>query len=262
MSSSNETITKTLTVVISLCLVCAVIVSSAAVMLKPAQKINKAADMQRNILLAAGLLSEGENAAAKFKEVVDVKLLDLNTGKFATDRKAADFDYRAAPRDKEISIALDAKDDIVKIKRRSNIAPVYLAKDNGKLSSVILPVYGAGLWGPMYGFIAIDPDATTVKGIKFYEHKETPGLGAEIENPKWVASWVGKKLFNDKGEIAITVQKGGVTANDPQKMYKVDGLSGATLTSNGVQFIFTFWLGEQGFGPFLQSVRNGELTHG
>lgn len=85
----------------------------------------------------------------------------------------------------------------------------------------------------------------------------TPGLGGEVENPNWVGQFEGKKLFDDNFKPALKVVKGGATAGD---IHGVDGLSGATLTGNGVQHTFDFWLGDMGFGPFLAKVREGELN--
>ncbi|MGL4860029.1 MAG: NADH:ubiquinone reductase (Na(+)-transporting) subunit C, partial [Enterobacteriaceae bacterium] len=123
---------------------------------------------------------------------------------------------------------------------------------------LVLPVYGNGLWSVMYAFLAVDIDGQTVKGITFYEHGETPGLGGEIENPNWQKGWIGKKLFDPQGDIAIHIVKGGARPDD---INGIDGLSGATLTTNGVQHTMQFWLGENGYGPFLKKVRAGELNN-
>jgi Na+-transporting NADH:ubiquinone oxidoreductase subunit C len=144
--------------------------------------------------------------------------------------------------------------------RRSNQAEIYLVRDeSGQVNKIVLPVYGTGLWSMMYAFVALDNDGNTVKGITYYDQGETPGLGGEVENPSWRQQWVGKQLFDDNGQPAIRVVKGGARQGD---VHGVDGLSGATLTSNGVQHTFDFWLGEHGFGPFLKKVREGALKNG
>jgi len=162
------------------------------------------------------------------------------------------------------SITLDEKDDVAKIKTRANIAPVYLAYAEGveskNVSFVVLPIHGYGLWSTMHGFIALDKDGNTIKGLNYYEHGETPGLGGEIQNPKWVAQFVGKKLLDDAGNPAIKILKPGNAI--PTSASDVDGLSGATLTSKGVQNSFTFWAGAKGFAPFLTKVRQGALNNG
>ncbi len=249
MSSNQESIGKTLGVVISLCLVCAILVSTAAVQLRPLQQANKELDIQTNILAAAGIKTgEGADISKIFADNIEARVVNIKTGKFV-DTDPNSFDFEKSKFDQKISVKLDKKTDIAGIQRMTNESPVYLAKVNGKVSTIILPVQGYGLWAMMFGFIALDIDTTTIKAINFYKHTETPGLGGEIQNPKWVATWTGKKL-------PVDVLK-GYSGND---VHKLDGLSGATLTSNGVDNTFKFWTGENGFGPFLAEVRKGALN--
>lgn len=267
MSSNNDSISKTLIVVVSLCLVCAVVVSTAAVQLRPKQTQNKLLDSQVNILRSVGLI-EGKASpqviADTFSKHVESRLVNLETGEIVADcdtRCAENYDYRRAMKDPELSAALDGAADVASIRRVAARAPVYLTYDADRnLKAVVLPVHGYGLWSTMHAFLALETDGNTVIGLNYYEQGETPGLGAEIENPRWKAQFEGKKLVNEAGEIALEVKKPG-NAN-PDSAYEVDGLSGATLTANGVQNTFTFWIGENGFGPFLQKVRQGALTNG
>jgi Na+-transporting NADH:ubiquinone oxidoreductase subunit C len=119
----------------------------------------------------------------------------------------------------------------------------------------VLPVYGYGLWSTMWGYVALDGRGERVKGITFYSHGETPGLGAEIENPRWQEQWVGKRTLGEDGKVRLKVAKGGVPAGGED--YHIDAISGATLTSNGVDNMIHFWLGEQGFGPYLARLQSG-----
>jgi Na+-transporting NADH:ubiquinone oxidoreductase subunit C len=130
--------------------------------------------------------------------------------------------------------------------------------DENGLSKVILPVRGYGLWSTMSGFVALDKDLNTVLGFGFYDQKETPGLGGEVDNPKWKQLWIGKKIYSESGEVEISVVKGHVDDATPDAGYKVDGLSGATLTSNGVSNLMKFWMGDKGYKPFLTNLKNGE----
>jgi Na+-transporting NADH:ubiquinone oxidoreductase subunit C len=248
MSSNNESIGKTLTVVVALCLVCAIIVSFASVQLRPLQQANKTQDIQKNILAAAGI-DAVENISDTFNAKIEARVVDMNTGEFvATDPNS--FDFEKSKFDQKISIALKANDikDIAGIQRMTTESPVYISKKaDGSTDAIILPIQGYGLWGVMYGFIALESDAETVKDINFYKHNETPGLGGEIQNPQWTAMWSGK-------ELPINVVKSGA-----KNEHQVDGLSGATLTSNGVDHAVDFWTGENGFGPFLAKVREGAL---
>lgn len=261
-NKGNDSIGKTLLVVIMLCLVCSVIVAGSAVGLKARQNEQRALDKQRNILDVAGLMQpgmKGEEIRRVFSERISPRLVDLQTGNML-DKDPESFNEAQALRDSQQSIAIPAAQDTAGIKRRSNVAEIWLVRDEQqKVQQLILPVYGNGLWSVMYAFVALNTDGRTVEGITYYDHGETPGLGGEIENPNWRKQWIGKKLLDDSGNPAIRVVKGGA---QPGNEYAVDGLSGATLTSNGVQHSFDFWMGELGFGPFLKQVREGALNNG
>lgn len=259
---NNDSIGKTLLVILVLCLVCSIVVAGSAVGLKARQQEQRALDKQRNILAVAGLMKDGmsaDDAARIFAERISVRLVSLKTGELL-DKDPSKFNQAQALKDPQMSIALDASQDPAGIKRRSNIAEIYLVRDEQKqIQQVVLPVYGNGLWSVMHAFVALETDGRTIRGITYYDHGETPGLGGEIENPNWQAQFVGKRVLNDEGQPALRVVKGSARAGD---MYAVDGLSGATLTSNGVQRSFDFWMGESGFGPFLNRVREGALNNG
>lgn len=259
---SNDSIGKTLLVVLVLCLVCSIVVAGSAVGLKSRQQEQRALDKQRNILAVAGLMQQGmstDDVADIFSERITPRLLDLKTGNLL-DSDPASFNQALALKDPEQSVQLDAHDDPAGIKRRSNVVEIYLVKDaQQKVQEIVLPVYGNGLWSMMYAFVALDTDGRTVKGITYYDQGETPGLGGEIENPNWRAQFIGKKVLDDNGRPALKVVKGGARQGDE---YAVDGLSGATLTANGVQHSFDFWMGDLGFGPFLKQVREGVLNNG
>ena len=255
--SSNDSIKKILTVAFALCIVCSVVVSTAAVVLKPAQEANKSLDKKRNILAAAGMLEPGVSVEEQFASVTP-RIVDLRTGRFNNDIDPEKFDQRKAAKDPEKSEKLSAEQDIAKISRRENYAVVYLVEDDaGQTDKIILPVHGYGLWSTLYGFVALESDANTVAGLGFFEHGETPGLGGEVDNPAWKAQWPGKQVFRD-GEAVIGLVKGTVNPDSPDAIFQVDGLSGPTLTANGVTNLVQFWLGDQGFAPFLDNLRNGE----
>jgi Na+-transporting NADH:ubiquinone oxidoreductase subunit C len=260
--SKNDSFGKTLWVILLLCLVCSVIVAGSAVGLKSKQEEQRLLDKQTNILYVAGLLSRGMSPAqirGTFADRIEPRLVDLNSGGFVLG-KTAGFDLAAALRSNAMSRALTPEEDIAGIRRRSNYAEIYMVRDKqGTVDKIVLPIYGTGLWSMMHAFIALDADGNTVRGLSFYDHGETPGLGGEIQNARWREQWIGKQLFDANGLPAIRIVKGGARRGD---IHGVDALSGATLTSNGVQNTFNFWLGEQGFGPFLQKVREGALKNG
>lgn len=254
--ANKDTIGKTLTVALLLCIVCSVVVSTAAVMLRPMQEANKDLDRKRNILLAAGMYEKGVPIDEQFA-AIQPRLVDLESGQF-TDGDPSVYDQRKAAKDPGRSIKLDGEQDIAKIQRRENKAIVYLVEgDNGDVDKLILPVHGYGLWSTLYGFVALENDLNTVAGLGFFDHAETPGLGGEVDNPRWKAMWPGKKVYRD-GEVELALKKGAVEPGEPNAQYRVDGLSGATITSRGVTNLVQFWLGENGFKPFLENFRRGD----
>lgn len=255
--SSNDGIKKTLIVAVSLCIVCSVIVSTAAVVLKPAQEINKTLDRKRNILAAAGMLQEGVSVEEQFGQVTP-RVVDLRTGRFADDVDPDGYDQRKAAKDPSASDRLDAAQDLAKISRREHYALVYLVEsDSGEVEKIILPIHGYGLWSTLYGYIALESDGNTVAGLGFYEHAETPGLGGEVDNPRWKAFWPGKQVYKD-GEVEIALIKGSVDPASAKAPWQIDGLAGATLTARGVSNLVQFWLGETGFQPFLNNLKTGK----
>ena len=234
------------------CIVCAVFVSGSAVSLRDRQNANRLLDKQRNVLVAAGLATDDETlppdeVARRFAPIRQV-VVDLRTGEEAPDIDPSTFDQRAATVDPNTSRV--APDNRAGLPRVPDHALVYELRDaDDRLDLVVLPVSGLGLWSTLHGFIAMDADLETVRGLTFYEHQETPGLGGEVDNPRWKALWPGRKAF-DGDEYRLQVVRGvaGPVAEDP---FRVDGLAGATITSRGVTNLLQFWLGAEGFGPYL-----------
>lgn len=258
---SNDSIGKTLLVVLVLCLVCSIVVAGSAVGLKSRQQAQQALDKQRNILAVSGLMHRyGCGCGSGHLRGAHYPATGESGHRRTAGERPGKFNQAQALKDPQQSMALDASQDPAGIKRRSNLAEIYLVRDaQQKIEQVVLPIYGNGLWSMMYAFVALDVDGRTVKGITYYDQGETPGLGGEVENPNWRQQFVGKQVLDDNGMPALKVVKGGARAGD---LHAVDGLSGATLTSNGVQHSFDFWMGELGFGPFLKKVREGELNNG
>ena len=255
--TNNDTIKKTLIVAILLCLVCSALISFSAVELRDLQEANKTLDKQSKILSAAGLLEDDKDVSSLFNSI-EIKIVNLKTGLFDTSIKIEDFEESSFSRDPNTSIELTSDLDIALLKRRENFQAIYLHYENESLKAIILPVRGYGLWGTMKGYLALESDLKTIIGLEFFDHKETPGLGGEIDNPKWKAIWKGKKVYSDAGDILISVIKGSVDKSNKNAKYQVDGLSGATITSNGVTNLLSFWLGEMGYGPLIKQVRSME----
>lgn len=256
--SNQQTAKYTITVTLIMCLVASVLVAGSAVMLKPHQEANKALDFQKNVLKVAGMYQENVSLEEQFSKV-QVKIVDLETGKFTdavTD--VTKFDQVASAKRPGMFVKLNPEDDIAKLVTREKYAKVFLVNDDQGLSRVILPIRGKGLWSTMSGFIALDKDLNTVLGFGFYSHAETPGLGGEVDNPNWKSMWLNKKVYSESGEVKVSVIKGHVDEATADAEYKVDGLAGATLTSNGVSNLVKYWMGDSGFKPFLTNLKNGE----
>ena len=236
---ANDSIQKTFAVAMALCIVCAVVVSSAAVILRPTQQANKLLDIETQF------------------EQISARIVDLETGLFTQKFDGQAFDQRKASKDPALSTALTSDEDIAKIKRRANYATVYVVEGQQGVDKIILPIKGYGLWSTMYGFLALEADLQTVAGIGFYQHAETPGLGGEIDNPKWKSSWVGKQAYNNN-ELVLSVLKGKADLSRPGSESQIDGLAGATLTTRGVNNLVQYWLGEQGFAPLISHLKTGE----
>lgn len=257
-SLPNDNIVKTIGVATLLCLVCSIVVSGAAIILKPTQVANALLDKKRNILTVAGIQGEGKTVDELFTQI-ETRVVDLSSGEYTEAVNPATFDQRKASKDPAYRTSLSKSQDIAQIGGVSKYASVYLVREGDALSKIILPIKGYGLWSTLYGFIALESDANTVSGITFYEHKETPGLGGEIENKRWQASWQGKRISNPQGEAVIRLIKGAVGPDTADAEYKVDGLAGATLTSNGVSNLVQFWMGKNAFGPYLERVRKQNI---
>jgi len=255
MSNSKDSVSRTVMVALVLCVVCSVIVSAAAVGLRDKQVANAINEKKMNILAAAGIEMVDGDLEAAFATITP-KLVDMRTGQFSTDHDAATYDMRKAAKDPAQARALTGDQDIASIRKQSLYSTVYLVEGEQGIERIILPIHGYGLWSTLYGFIALEGDLNTVVGLGFYEHAETPGLGGEVDNPKWKALWPGKKVFAQGSDVpAIGLIKGNAPAGD---LHRIDGLAGATLTSNGVTNLVKFWLGENGFATFLTKLKAGE----
>ncbi|MCP3986317.1 MAG: Na(+)-translocating NADH-quinone reductase subunit C [bacterium] len=240
-----------------LCVVFSVVVSTVAVSLHDRQEENKRLDRIKNVLGVAGLAEPGERLSpddlnGRFESGLEPVVVEMTTGQGVGGIDPLSFDQRKAAKDPERS--RPAEDNRAKVRRVPNHAVVYLIKEGDQVTGFVLPIEGYGLWSTLYGYLAIEADLQTVKGITFYAHGETPGLGGEVDNVRWKARWPGRQVFDAKGTPMIRVKKGpaGTVEEDP---FQVDGLSGATLTSNGVTNMIKFWLGRSGFGPYLAELR-------
>jgi len=241
-SFDRDSISNTLIVAVGLSLVCSIIVSSAAIVLKPIQAKNEEEFRQTIILDVAGLMQPGGDVAELFG-AIESRMVDLETGDYSDEG------------DPELKVAIPDDLDIAGIGRRARFVPVYLVKDGDNVEQIILPVYGKGLWSTMLGYLSLAPDGNTIKGLRFYAHAETPGLGDQIDKDPWRALWVGKQVYGSGDEPQIRVVRGPVPSGAADPQHLIDGMSGATLTGNGVSGLVQYWTGTHGFGPYLKNFR-------
>ena len=234
-----------------LCLICSILLSVAAVALKERQSANMQLDKQKSVLMACNMVKPGESVSPdqvrQMFETIEPVVIDLGTDGVAEGVNPESFDPGAAP-------LVIPPTNAAQIKEMPGQVQIFKVMKDGKVDMLVLPIFGKGLWGTLYGFLAVNEDTNTIEGITYYDHKETPGLGGEVDNPKWKNRWPHRQVYDKDWNVAIKVIKGhaGEPAGDP---HSVDGLSGATITSRGVTNMLDFWLGEEGFGPYLKTFR-------
>tara|TARA_B100001750_G_C15368231_1_gene525906 strand:+ start:195 stop:983 length:789 start_codon:yes stop_codon:yes gene_type:complete len=246
---------------LALCLICATAVSALHESVVEKQKANAILDKQINILRVAGLLDSETTPSQSEVDVmfedVDAKVINQATGDTLHDQNP--WQYNALKAAKASTSGVDASElpsgpralaKQIQVKRLPKSLIVYEVQKPGK-ECLVLPIWGNGLWSLLQGFVAIDLSGNRVIGITFFSHKETAGLGGEIDNPEWKAQWPGKILFKDGAVAATVVKKGAV--KDPT--IQVDGIAGATITSLAVGRSVHLWLGESGYGPFLNKLQ-------
>ncbi len=247
---ANDDPRKAVGMTVLVAFVAALGVSTAATVLKPYQQVHVERERQarldamlntlpglRDLMVEAGI------------DTLETRIVDLQSGQYDPAIDPASFDPDEAAKGPATSRDLPPGADPAGLKRIATHAPVYLLERDGRLHLVVLPVSGMGYQSLIRAYLALEPDLNTVAALTIVEQAETPGIGARIAEPDWQALWPGHRITDDDGRIMIRVTQG---AAGP---YEVDGISGATRTGNGITAMLTFWLGDQGFGPFLDRLR-------
>lgn len=251
---------KTVFVAFALCLVCSVIVSSTAVSLKDKQEMNAALDMKKNVLSAAGMLDKDTDVSAVFDKF-ETYIVNLDSGEIVDDVDPQTYDQRAAQKMPRLSVAIPANLDFAGLSTRAKYGKIFVYKNEaGEPEIFIFHITSKGLWSTMFGFMALGSDLNTVKGFGYYSQAETPGLGGEVDNPNWKGQWVGKSVYDEEQVVALKLAKGAAPSQGSVAEYRVDGLSGATITANGVSSSVKYWFGDHGYGKFIEKIRAGEVT--
>jgi Na+-transporting NADH:ubiquinone oxidoreductase subunit C len=248
---------RTLLVALAVCGVCAALLTTSVVVLRPLKIENQQRERERRVrALVASLPGVGPLMEQAGAARLEVRAVELATGDYAPS-----LDPEALlpwAEEKAAAVPLASERDTAGIERVPRYAPVYLLRRHDEIHTVILPVRGRGYMSMMYGYLAVAGDGDTIRGITFTQHEETPGLGAEIENPEWQALWQGRRLRDEDGRLRIRVVTRAPAADAPEAAHEVQGIAGATKTGDGVTALVRFWVGPDGFGPFLEQLRAGE----
>lgn len=256
---SNDSPRKAILVVLLTAVICSTLVSAAVVILRPIQQNNQLLDRSRNIMGLTGLLPAGEapgdeEMLALYKSL-DTRMVNIDEGRFDDTYDVNTFNMRRAVNDPQSGTDIPSREDTASLGRRSRYAPVYMVWDGAELDRLILPVRGAGMWSMLYGYIALEPDFTSVAGMAFYEQNETPGLGDQITHEHWLEQWQGKKIYSDQGEALFSVSDSVVEPGSVNAPYQVDALTGATVTGNAVTGMIRYWFGPHGYGELLKNLK-------
>jgi len=254
---AEENAAKPFYSVLVLAFVCSALVAGAAVGLRPLHEANQVFDRKKHILYAADLYDKNKSIEVMFAPI-ETKIVELSSGEFVANdaMQPESYDQLKAALSEATGRTLNKDEDIAKLRHVEKYSLVYLVKKGERTDQIVLPVRGKGLWSTMYAYVALDGDLTTIRGVSFYKHGETPGLGGEIENQRWQNGWRGKKVYNDTGEMDLKIVKGNSATEEPAMSYQIDGLSGATLTTKGVDNLMEFWFGDHGFKPFFTRLKS------
>ncbi len=233
LSLPNDHPGKIVGMAFTVALIASFLVSLTAITLQPLREAN------RERAGKAGMLAIVSQLGAKPPQA---RFVELSSGRYVE-------------KDTGIWRQIPPGRDPARIGQIEAVATVYEVHDDEALSLVILPVRGRGYKSILKGFLALESDLITVAAVKFHEHDETPGLGAVIENESWTSRWKGRQITDASGKILIEVVKG-----QARGIHEVDGISGATRTGSGVSKLIRFWLGPDGYGPYLEKLRRGDVS--
>lgn len=253
IATPNDNRAKTLVVAFLVSLICALLVTGVTVMLRPIQAQNRAAEQQARLeALITAVPGISDLIAESGGDALSTVVIDLDAGTAAAGVTPETLE--AALSNQANWTTLAAGDDTAGIGNRPNYAQIYLLRSGETVSLAILPVVGSGYNGRIQALLALRGDMRTLAGITVTEQSETPGLGARIEEPLWQQSFAGKYLVDDTGAMRFAVARGQARTE-----YEVDGITGATRTSNAMTQMVRFWVGPRGYGPLIAAIRRGEF---
>jgi len=267
----RDSIGGTVLVASVLCVVCSIVVSVAAVGLRPIKERNQKQAFQREVLKVLDLYDPDENKPSEIPELfeqVKTALVDIDAGTTISweevDLSSDTFDLKEVSPNPKYTVNIPPEKDVAGMGTREKYTVVYmLLGDSGEVEQLVLPVRGKGLWSTMWGLLSLDGDGKTVRGLTFYEDGETPGLGGEINNPSWLSKWSNpecpKVLYGPSENVQISFSKGNVTCEMPESEHKFEALGGATITTRGVEQMMHYWLGDHAYKPLINNLTSGEV---
>ncbi|NIW24179.1 MAG: NADH:ubiquinone reductase (Na(+)-transporting) subunit C [Gammaproteobacteria bacterium] len=255
--NERESVARTLGIAAGVAVFCSLLVSLAVLWLRPIQLAYASIERNRAVVQAAGLIERGAKLDAR--EIVDrfldleVRIVDLDTGAFSGDVSPTTYDFRIAMNDPDQTRPIPDELDIASLGRRPIYLPVYVLRSDSEIEQIVLPIYGQGMWATIHGFISIGADFATVEGVAFYEHGETPGIGDRFLEPDWLAQWQGQRVYDDSQRLVFRI---GADDVSPVVTDTIDAITGATITVSAIERLVRYWLGDDGFGPFLATQRS------
>jgi Na+-transporting NADH:ubiquinone oxidoreductase subunit C len=255
MAAERESPVRIFAVSAAIAVVCSIMVTASVAYFRPLQYASAAFETNRDILQAAGLIRRDETPSpqeiSRRFQLLEIRLADLETGTFVAADDPASFDFMKAATEPANSIEITTEQDIAKLGRRSRLMPVYLVMERDRIETMVLPVYGKGMWSLIDGYIALSGDFYTIESLLIHEHGETPGVGDRIESPGWLDTWRGKQFVADGRFAPLKLATTTTAVATPQA---IDAISGATVSTQGVISMANFWLGQSGYGPLLRTL--------
>lgn len=257
---SRSGVPRTVGVALGVSLVCSGLVSATVISLRAVQEENRSLSRMKMIVRDLKLGREAEGFDETLRRIRPF-LVNIEAGtplpedQYLGMLNPERFDVAVMANHPEYSTPLPRDRDMAGIGRMPRYMLAYRVLEHNAVQSYLFSIFGKGLYSTLYGVIALEEDLSTVAGITFYEHGETPGLGGEVDNARWKNQWRGKQAFDDEGDVRIRVIPGEVDPASPQARHQIDGLTGATFTTRGVDQLVRFWLGDDGYGPFIRKLR-------
>lgn len=252
---ATENIGRTLLVATAVALGCSAMVSLAIHYLRPIQDAYAQLERNRTVLAAAGELPvelSDRQVVTGYLEL-DIRLVDMTRGIFvdaAPVGKVHTYDHWALEEGSPLLLAPEGEPAPHQPTLTPRYVPVYLVWKGQTLHRLVLPVHGKGMWSTIYAYLALQGDLSTIAALHVYRHGETPGIGDRIEDPRWLSTWAGKRVYDDAGRSRFSLTK-----NASDSPYSVDLITGASVTSEALGNIVRFWMGPQAYGPLLQALR-------